>query len=96
MSGTSQAWRKIRLDYEGPRAIGARAYSGPVLERELSMGRWFVIKLIVTEQNALFQALGGNKQALEEAASVSDLTCLGTVSWVCSQIQPMDAYYERS
>lgn len=54
-----------------------------------------MIKLIVTEQNVLFQALGGNKQALEEAATVSDLTCLGTVSWVWSQIQPMDAYYGR-
>lgn len=54
-----------------------------------------MIKLIVTEQNILFQALGGNKQALEEAATVSDWTCLGTVSWVCSQIQPMDAYYGR-
>lgn len=59
------------------------------------MGRGFIIKLIVTEQNVLFQALGGNKQALEEAATVSDLTCFGTVSWVCPHIQPMDAYYGR-
>lgn len=29
-------------------------------------------QLIVTKCNILFQALGGNKQALEEAATVSD------------------------
>lgn len=30
--------------------------------------------LVVTKQNVLFEALGGNKQALEEAATVSDLS----------------------
>lgn len=34
------------------------------------------------KQNVLFKALGGNKQALEEAATVSDLSYFGTVDEV--------------
>ena len=39
--------------------------------------------LIVTGQNDLFKALGGSKQALEEAATVSDLSYFGTMLVRC-------------